>query len=229
VKGVRGMKGTKTMRKRADRVVDPTVDKCNQIAAAFQDADCFPVSVRNMLSGCCAPSLTVFKEERHPYQTGAVTMVGEALASIEESLKVRVDEMQAQINGAEAEKVARSATMVESESNLGRLEEALAEHQAALSADGAALAEATKALADAKAAETSGESALAAATSMKEKLESARNDSYEVLKEHTCGSPEREKALKNLANVGSDSGFDTSLLDMMPTSLKKSTRRKRYL
>merc|ERR1719445_394024 len=106
------------MRKGANRVVDPTVDKCNKIATALADADCFAESVRNMLCGCCVSSLTVLKEERHPYQTGAVTMVGEALASIEESLKARVDEMQARINGAEAEQAARSATVAESESSL---------------------------------------------------------------------------------------------------------------
>lgn len=207
--------------KKAPRV-DPIEEKCSAVLEALNESTVLPESIRGMLCNGLLGCLGVLRDQRHAYQETVVSWVGESLDEIEKTIQAVIEKAQADLAGADSEKVAREAAQSVAQESLDKAKETGSHLGEKLASDISALKEAARALADVQAAEEAGNAELLAASEEKDKLETMLKDTYAPLKEGSVVGAATKKLVTALVQVGKSLSFDASLIDSLPAALKKA-------
>jgi hypothetical protein len=198
--------------KKKARVVKTPALAVRGISKALATADHLSSSAAKTLAMSAGPCMLAFKDERHAYQASMVEMIGEALSAMEAALLTGINEQQAKVDGADAAKAAREAAVASAESSVQELESGTGEAQTALTAAAERLAASEKAVKLAENGQASIDNAIATATKKKENLESALNRHLLPLRDGAVTNFCRKSYCSRLVKVGSDYGFEKSML-----------------
>jgi len=187
---------------------------CKIIAAELSNATSLPTSCRSMLSKIAKDSLTVYAEERHPYQLQAVMMAAEAMAGVQAKLEDDIVEAQAAVDSADKEKTSRldrvrATDPTELEGAVNRANEAVAAEIAAEKAAKATLSGATTAVAVKDAQFT-------ATQDMKSRLALC----VDHVSNWKIASVESKRSLIAAAKCLADAGLENGLVDSLEATFK---------
>jgi len=209
--------------KRRSRVSHPW----DSIAVALENAEELPKDLREMFAETLENSLGIYKDQRHQFQESAVEMVGQALCAIEARLKRRLDDAQSKVDGSSADREARDAAKAEKLERLQAAQEAAAAAHQAAEEGKEALKAARAAKREAEAVQSRGDVELISAAERKARLEAVQKEAYEPLKDG-LETDQHKKQVRALLLVGREFKFDASLVDCLPTALRKvkSDRRQ---
>jgi hypothetical protein len=170
-----------------------------------------------MLSKSAKDSLTVYAEERHPYQNQAVAMVGETLAGLQAKFEDDIAQSQAKVDAADKEKASRIEAETTAKATLEKLEETLKSAKATVDADTAAEKTAKNVLSAAEDAVASKDAEKTGLEDMKSRLTTCK-DTYETLKTKKVDS---KRTVTALAKCLSDAGLEDGLADSLDDTFKK--------
>jgi len=218
--GKRSSAVTAAATKKARKVDDSK--RCLQIEAALQLAagKGMPEEVLMMLSMTLKHSLTTLKEDRHPFQSQFVEMVGKSLSMAEEFLTESVAAAEAVVNNGDTEKLHRETAVKEAEETYSSSKEAHRQKQLAKNEAAEAFQATIQPLKDAIAHQKDGDSNAVALDSAKASLDKALADLLAPLKAE--GGKQRQlQALSKALH-----GLDGSLLEAMLLPLAKNPEQR---
>lgn len=201
------------------------VQMCNVVAAELAKASTLSQSCRSMLSKICKDSLTVYADERHPYQKQAVAMTGETLAGIQAKLEDDIAHATGTVDSADKEKASRINVETTAKAALDGLEDAMKNAKATVDTDTAAEKAAKAALSAATDAVADKDAELARLQDMKSRMTMCK-DTYEPLK---AAKVDNTRTLKALTKCLADAGLEDGLVESLDATLKKeATARRTY-
>jgi len=198
-------------------VEDPRAARCRIVSEALTQADSYPESVRSMLQHIIPAALGTVKEEQHRFQAAVANMVGEVLRSMESQAKATVAELQAKVDGCEADKSSRTAKLLAAEQALSALKDATLKQEACLQDESRLLATARKELHSVQKIQLAADRRLQDAEQKKEMLQGAQARLQMFIKDKAADKDE----LKDLDSLGDSFGLDRSLMQAVPLVLKK--------
>mmetsp|Transcript_2986 Transcript_2986/g.5449 ORF Transcript_2986/g.5449 Transcript_2986/m.5449 type:complete len:411 (+) Transcript_2986:89-1321(+) len=200
-----------------------TVSQCRSIVAAMDGAEELPKNVRNMLASLVEQNLS---DSQHPYQEGAMAVVGEALTDIEARLSSEWEEAKAEYE-ADADKSAREEALQQAESYISEQKQSIIDLKQAIKESAQAVTTAQEELNGAKMAQKSTHADKKRLEAKMMQLQTAEKDTYQPLKEASASGQKGTKSVKLLRKVGKDFGFHDVLMSVMPFVLKKQPDRRR--
>mmetsp|Transcript_23444 Transcript_23444/g.63764 ORF Transcript_23444/g.63764 Transcript_23444/m.63764 type:complete len:349 (-) Transcript_23444:74-1120(-) len=196
---------------------DASKDKRSAVLSALAGAEGFPESVRKMLQGMASSALSTPSAERHSFQASIIDMVGEVMSSVETQAEATMKELQGRVGSVDADRSGRQDALTAAQQNLAAFKETAVKQAAALQSAREAVAAAKKVLAAAEKAEKSGGGPLEEAAERKSRLEGAKTSLLEPIKGRAADAAEVEA----LVSLGTDYGFDPTMLQTLPSVLQK--------
>eukprot|EP00927_Polykrikos_kofoidii_P066885 TRINITY_DN62445_c0_g1_i1.p1 TRINITY_DN62445_c0_g1~~TRINITY_DN62445_c0_g1_i1.p1 ORF type:complete len:388 (+),score=80.94 TRINITY_DN62445_c0_g1_i1:83-1246(+) len=181
----------------------------------------FPKSVKTMLIAMVGAALRDYQDQRDESQNRVVEMISSVMEGIETDLEKRRDDGKLEVAAIEAQKVRHDLDR----ENISKTIEATT---ADVASKEDAVVKATTLMTHAKTmiedAEKTRTSVLHAADNAEEnitKLTLAFKEQFAPLKERSCGTTPPKVLLDALIKVLNDVGFDTSLLQALPSTIYK--------
>jgi hypothetical protein len=195
---------------------------CNVIAAELAKATSLSQSCRTMLSKMVKSSLTVYAEERHPYQAEAAAMAGETLASLQAKLEDDIAQAQAAVESAEKERASLVDMEVAAKAALDELEDSAKSAKATVDAGVAAEKTAKDNALELADMVTKKDAEMKGLQDTKSSLISSK-DSYDTLKTTKVGS---KPTLKGLTKSLAKAGLEHRLVESLEATLKKDVEAR---
>lgn len=164
-----------------------------------------------------------------PYRNAAIQMVREALSGTEQQLESALAEAKEKVEGAAADRDSREAALEAAEANVATIQQSLIDAKASLKDVASAAEAARKDLKSLSAAHKVQAGELQAAASRVQRLQAAEQEIYKPLKEAAKATfgPEERKQLNSLRKVGKAFGFHDTLMESVPSVLKKQLDKRR--
>lgn len=186
--------------------------KCTAICSALTAAQGpLPEAVLSMISKMLPDALLTYAEERHEFQATAVSMAGQALASIEAELQAAIVPLEAKVAGAEQEEAARKAAQSSAQADLDAKKADVAAKKEAFDTSKAVLATAIAAVGDAEKAQKEGDSEAEKTVKLKDQM-AALMATFEALKTAPVSARDLKAALKSLDTFASEFSFDKEVV-----------------
>jgi hypothetical protein len=221
-KGVKRAAGAKHQEPKRAKIVDPTEEKCDVVAAVLSEASDLPEACRNMLRAAVPSALSVVASARHECQANVVAMIGDVFASMEAGLEARSVDAASKVDSAVANTARLEALQGDAENALTRKLEAVEAARAKLQENEVCRARAQAALQEATAAQKQGSESMSLISDEKAAYEAAMKDSFTPLKD---GAPEVASNSKQHVEVilplCKPIGLDQSLLNAFPSAAAK--------
>jgi len=168
---------------------DPVQTKCREVSAALKLSTSMPPAACGMLGDILPFSLGICKEERHPFQQGAVDAVGKEMAGLEEALSLAVTDAQGRVEQLGRDRKAQEACVSELEAQLEGHRRGAHERKHALADAAIAFRRSKEALAEAEAKQKAGDKDIEEAMSKRKELAAVVAQVLEPLK---AGTMEKE-------------------------------------
>jgi hypothetical protein len=201
--------------------------KCKSIISAMVGVEELPPKVRETLSGLVSPSLCSDNALPPQYRHAAITLVREALVSTEKRLEEERRAAQEKVDGAQEDKAAREAAVVDAEIHLHGLKNTIAESKIAIKESTTSMSTSRKSLKAVQGAQKSSQDKLSTIAAKVEQLHTVEKNVYQPLKGAAAQGRKGQEHLKRIRKLGKDFGFQEALLESVPGVLKKSLDRRR--
>lgn len=179
--------------------------------------------VRSMLQGFAkrgSGTMTTVKAK------ASLDSLGATLNVMDDEMQAVVCEAQAKVNGADADKAARSDAQAAAEESVIQLKQRVLDSKSTMEGNATSIDEAKAALAEAKRAEKSNRVGLRVAERTRGHIETAKRE-YSVLKDTQIEGHEGHKRLRSLRKVGKEFGFHEVMLNALPAVLAKLPDKRR--
>lgn len=208
-------------RKMEQQQANPVDEMLQSVHNALQCASEVPLNVVQMLMEMLPGSVGVFRDERHPYQSRVVDMIGTVLGGTEAQMHRTIENIEAQIAGMAAERVIREAAVTSAEEVFSAKREVANKNKYELGDDAKAFKAAKEKVAAAKASVTVADKDLQALVGKKALLEGAVNEFVKPLAAGTVGRDEATMLVESLMSVLRKFQLDESMMTALPTALAK--------
>jgi chromosome segregation ATPase len=217
------------IKKRPASVSEDSHDKkkCKSIISALVSVEELSPQVRETLSSLVRHSFGVDNGLPPQYMHAAIALVREALVSTEKRLEEELREARKKVDGAQDDKVAREAAVVDAEAHLTRLKNTIIESKTAIKESSTSIGTSRKSLKVLQGAQKSSQEKLNTIASKVDKLHQVEKDAYLPLKESAALGRKGQEHLKCIGKLGKDFGFQEALLESVPGVLKRSLDRRR--
>lgn len=200
--------------------------KCRSIISAVAGVDELSPRIRETLSDLVRHSLGLENGLPSQYRDAALTMVREALASIEKRLEEELQKAQSKVDGAQEDKEAREVAVTHAECHVIDLQNAIVESKVAIKESNTSIGTSRKSLKALQEVQKSSQEKLHALARKVDQLHNVEQAAYQPLKEAAAQGREGNAQLKCIRKLGKDFGFQESLLESVPGVLKRTLDKR---
>lgn len=200
---------------------EPQGELGRAVLSAFDGLAQLPPHGRHTLTELVVDSLAKPEGERCPSQVQAAALVREALMEKETVLDAAVRNVEALLDGAEAERHLRVAEHASRRADIVCAKGAVAEKKGALAFLTEAVQQANASAEAAQTAEVEGNVDLDAAREAQKKLEEARQHLFKPLKEGSASAQGLKKKITTLVAVANEFNFESTMMVGLPEALRK--------
>lgn len=198
--------------------IDPVHQKCNLVQSAIKGATHLPQDALEMLKGMLYGSLATPKDQRHPYQSEIVAMIGDALGGIEAETRATIATGEKAAGGFDQENAKRAAATEVSEANLSSIVVEVRSKKGLLAEACLAFRKTRAELQEAQEAQRAGDADLKAVSGKRTKLQAIVQEMFSKLKEGAEGAPEAAHVMGSLRKHVE---LDDSLMTATQSALSK--------
>lgn len=200
---------------------------CDLILSALKGVEELSPKVRQVLGGLVGIALGGDDGMLEPYREAAITMVREALLSVDRKLKRELEEAQTKVDQLRAEEEDQRFDLQNAETRVVELKKMIAETKTNIKESTNAIHTSQHGLVSVTATQKASQCKLNETASKVEQLRSLDQDLYQPLKSLGVQGPHGSKQLRKIGRVGKDIGFQEAVLKTVPRVLKKELDKRR--